>query len=260
MSKNEVPTFVLKKFDMKKIPKDATVVFIGKRRTGKSTLVKDYLYHNGNQFKAGTIISGTEKMNKFYSKFYPQLFIHYKATPEILGNILKAQEKIIISNEKKSGDSCKPHDPYSFLILDDCFGDDSWTKDEQITEIFLNGRHYKLNLLIPMQYPLGLGPKLRSNIDYVFLLNQTSPKLIRTIYENYCQANLDFNEFRSVLDLCTENNGALVIDNTTKSKKLEDQIFHYTAVRDDDERYKGWKLGSKELWDYHNRKFNKKSD
>ena len=30
----------LRKFDMKKIPQDAVAIFIGRRRTGKSTLVR----------------------------------------------------------------------------------------------------------------------------------------------------------------------------------------------------------------------------
>ena len=34
----------LRKFDMKMIPQDAVCVFIGRRRTGKSTLVKDLLF------------------------------------------------------------------------------------------------------------------------------------------------------------------------------------------------------------------------
>ena len=36
----------LRKFGMKTIPQDAVAVFIGRRRTGKSTLVRDLLYHH----------------------------------------------------------------------------------------------------------------------------------------------------------------------------------------------------------------------
>ena len=36
----------LKKFDMRMITQDAVVVFIGRRRTGKSTLVRDLLFHH----------------------------------------------------------------------------------------------------------------------------------------------------------------------------------------------------------------------
>jgi translation elongation factor EF-1alpha len=45
---------------MKRIPQDAVVIFIGKRRTGKSTLVRDLLYYH-QDMPVGTIISGTEE-------------------------------------------------------------------------------------------------------------------------------------------------------------------------------------------------------
>ena len=35
----------LKKFDISKIEDDAVIAFIGRRRTGKSVVVKDILYH-----------------------------------------------------------------------------------------------------------------------------------------------------------------------------------------------------------------------
>ena len=56
----------LKKFNMKQITDDSVVVLIGKRRTGKSILVKELLYHH-KDIPVGTIISGTEGSNKFYS-------------------------------------------------------------------------------------------------------------------------------------------------------------------------------------------------
>ena len=54
----------LRKFDMKMIPQDAVCVFIGRRRTGKSTLVKDLLFHHQN-IPMGPVISGTEESNSF---------------------------------------------------------------------------------------------------------------------------------------------------------------------------------------------------
>ena len=45
----------LRKFDMKAIPQDAVAVFIGRRRTGKSTLVRDLLFHH-QDMPLGTVI------------------------------------------------------------------------------------------------------------------------------------------------------------------------------------------------------------
>ena len=46
----------LRKFVMKSIPQDAVVVFIGRRRTGKSTLVRDLLFHH-QDLPMGCVIS-----------------------------------------------------------------------------------------------------------------------------------------------------------------------------------------------------------
>jgi GTP-binding protein EngB required for normal cell division len=48
----------LRKFQMKSIPQDAVCVFIGRRRTGKSTLVRDLLFHH-QDLPMGCVISGT---------------------------------------------------------------------------------------------------------------------------------------------------------------------------------------------------------
>ena len=47
----------LRKFAMKSVPQDAVVVFIGRRRTGKSTLVRDLLFHH-QDLPMGCVISG----------------------------------------------------------------------------------------------------------------------------------------------------------------------------------------------------------
>ncbi len=71
----------LRKFDMKSITfrpdenKGPVVVFIGRRDTGKSFLVRDLLFHH-QDIPIGTVISGTEASNGFYGKLVPKLFIH----------------------------------------------------------------------------------------------------------------------------------------------------------------------------------------
>ena len=62
----------LKRFDMKNIGSDKVIVFIGKRETGKSILVKDLLYYH-QDIPVGTVISGTEGANSYYSKIVPSI-------------------------------------------------------------------------------------------------------------------------------------------------------------------------------------------
>ena len=52
----------LKKFDISSIEDTAVVVFVGKRQTGKSFLVRDLLYHK-RDIPGGVVIAPTEKLS-----------------------------------------------------------------------------------------------------------------------------------------------------------------------------------------------------
>ena len=110
--------------------------------------------------------------------------------------------------------------------------------------LFMNGRHWKIMLVITMQYPLGIPPNLRTNIDYVFILREPYIKNRRIIHENYAGMFPTFESFAQIMDQCTENYECLVINNNAKSNRLQDQIFWYKA-----EPHSSFKLGSKQFWD-----------
>ena len=243
-------TLELKKFDMKSISfkpnenKGPVVVLIGKRDTGKSFLVRDLLYYQ-QEIPIGTVISGTEEGNGFYSKMVPKLFVHNEYNTAIIENILKRQ-RTVLKQIKKEMETYKRTniDPRAFVILDDCLYDATWTRDKMMRLLFMNGRHWKVMLVITMQYPLGIPPTLRTNIDYVFILRENYIANRRRIYENYAGMFPTFESFCQVMDQCTENYECLVINNNSKSNKLHDQVFWYKADNHGD-----FRLGSKEFWE-----------
>ena len=243
-------TLDLKKLDMKNISfapdenKGPVIVLIGRRDTGKSFLVRDLLYYH-QDIPIGTVISGTEAGNGFFSAHVPKLFIHDEYNTAIIENILKRQ-KTVLKQIKKELEAYKRTniDPRAFVILDDCLYDNKWTKDKMMRLLFMNGRHWKIMLIITMQYPLGIPPNLRTNIDYVFILREPYIANRRRIWENYAGMFPTFESFCQVMDQCTENFECLVINNNSKSNKLQDQIFWYKA-----QNHGNFKLGSKEFWE-----------
>ena len=243
-------TLELKRFDMKNISfkpnenKGPVCVLIGRRDTGKSFLVRDLLFYH-QDIPIGTVISGTEEGNGFYGKLVPKLFIHNEYNTAIIENILKRQRSVL-KQIKKEMESFKRStiDPRTFVILDDCLYDNTWSRDKMMRLLFMNGRHWKIMLIITMQYPLGIPPALRTNIDYVFILREPYIANRKRIYENYAGMFPTFESFCQVMDQCTENYECLVINNNAKSNKLQDQIFWYKAESRPD-----FKLGSKEFWD-----------
>jgi hypothetical protein len=240
----------LKKFDMRSITfrpdesKGPVIVLIGRRDTGKSFLVKDLLYHH-QDIPIGTVISGTEAGNGFYSGIVPKLFIHEEYNSVLIENILRRQKQVL-KQMNRDIDLYKRStiDPRTFVILDDCLYDQTWTRDKLMRMLFMNGRHWKVMLIITMQYPLGIPPNLRTNIDYVFVLREPYMTNRKRIFENYCSIFPTFEAFNSVMDQTTENFECLVINNNSKSNKISDQIFWYKAENRPD-----FKLGSKEFWE-----------
>ena len=243
-------TLELKKFEMKAISfrpdenKGPVIVLIGRRDTGKSYLVRDLLYYH-QDIPIGTVISGTEAGNGFYSEHVPKLFIHEEYNSAIIENILKRQ-RTVLKQIKKEVEVYKKStiDPRAFVILDDCLYDAGWTRDKMMRLLFMNGRHWKMMLIITMQYPLGIPPNLRTNIDYVFILREPYISNRKKIYENYAGMFPTFESFCQVMDQCTENYECLVINNNAKTNKLSEQIFWYKA-----DSHKTFKLGSKEFWE-----------
>jgi hypothetical protein len=243
-------TLELKKFDMRHITfkpdenKGPVVVLIGRRDTGKSFLVRDLLYYH-QDIPIGTVISGTEAGNGFYGKHVPKLFIHEEYKSVLIENILRRQKAVLRQVKKEVDTYGKTKiDPRAFAILDDCLYDQSWTRDKLMRLLFMNGRHWKIMLIITMQYPLGIPPNLRTNIDYVFILREPYMTNRKRIWENYASMFPTLESFSAVMDQTTENYECLVIDNNAKSNKLNDQIFWYKA-----ENHPDFKLGSKEFWD-----------
>jgi hypothetical protein len=232
-------TLNLKKFNITTISSDSVVVFIGKRRTGKSFLIKDLIYYH-RHIPIGTVISGTESANRFYGDFMPSIFIHDEYQPGIISNVIKRQQVI-----KRKFDKDPNIDPNAFMILDDCLYDSSWTRDKNVRCLFMNGRHFNILFAIAMQFPLGIPPNLRTNIDYVFILRENNINNRRRIYENYASMFPTFEVFCTVMDQCTENHECLVLQINSNSNKLEDQVFWYKAQSHEDDDFK---IGCKDFW------------
>ena len=237
----------LKKFDMNCINFEtgAPLIFIiGRRSTGKSVLVRDLLHHH-KDVSMSTIVSETESVTSpFYVDIVPKSWIHDVYKPKIIENVLRRQKVVLkqIKAETKNGKSSSI-DPRHIVVLDDCFYDHLWYKNKMMKLIFMQGIHWKTMLIITMQYPLGIPPDLRINVDYIFILKETSYSIRRRLYNYYASAIPSFEIFNDIMDNTTENFECLVINNRIRSTNLEGRLFWYKA----DHSIPDFKLGSNEL-------------
>lgn len=233
-------SLTLKKFDMKTVPSNASIVLLGKRNTGKSTLVKDTLYHHRN-IPYGQVISPTDKANPFYSNFVPKRLIHPEYDRQIIKKFQERQERAKEKFGNAVGENKK--DYRAFIILDDCLANNSWQKDVEMRSLLMNGRHYGIMLLITMQYPLGVGPQLRTNFDIIFILRENIIGNRKRIYDNYAGMFPSFESFCQVMDTCTEDYECLVINNLSQSNDITEQVFWYKA-----DLHENYRLCHPQLW------------
>lgn len=231
----------LRKFDPSKIGNDKVCLFIGKRGTGKSTLVTDIMYHKRN-IPAGVVMSATEDGNHYYSQYVPDLFVHGKYDKEVIERIIEAQKAKMNRFGKV--------DPV-FILLDDCMYDKSFLKDECIRTLFMNGRHWKIFFLMTTQYCMDLPPGLRTNVDYVFCLRENVIQNREKLYKNFFGIFPTLHMFQQVMDSCTENFECLVLDNTSRSNKIEECVFYYKA-----KVMPPFRMGSPRWWQFHDKHYN----
>ena len=229
-------------FDPRRMKRDATVVIIGKKRSGKSTLVRDLLYRN-RDIPKGFVFSETERLNKFFSQFVPAKYIFNEYVANVLRlNLLMVQEERVA----KEGPT---RDNQAFLVLDDCMPSaKEWTRDTNMTTIFANGRHYNTLCLITMQYVLGIPTVMRGNAEYVFIFKETSPRIRKIIHENYC-GGLDYSDFCSLLDACTNDHECLVMDMTGDQNDILEIARWYRASTN----VPPFKMGNDAFWGTDNK-------
>lgn len=243
----------LKRFDIGKMVDHCTIAMIAKRASGKSWLTREILYQK-RHIPTALIISPTEKLNCFYGDHIPDSYIYNKFSTDILSRVYSRQGKINDENKKRKIDGKKLKDDRLMLVMDDCMSSKGgWIKDENILELFFNGRHHHMSFILTMQYAVGIPPELRSNFDYIFLLGEDFISNRKRLYEHYAGMFPSFDIFQQVFSTVTEDYGCMVINNRVHSKNITDKVFWYKAKPVPD-----FKIGCKRYHKHHDRNYDDK--
>ena len=100
---------------------------------------------------------------------------------------------------------------------------------------------------------MDLTPDLRANVDYVFILRENVIQNREKLYKAFFGIFPTFDMFNQVMTACTENYECLVLDNTSKSNKIEDCVFWYKA-----KCHSNFRIGSPSMWRFHQKNYNPK--
>lgn len=221
-----INTIQIKKFDLSKIKTTSNIIIIGKRATGKSTLVKNLLHINKDSYPYGKVVSPAEGCEGFYSQFIPESLISENCDIEEIDTFVHRQNMINRKNHK-TGKSVLEN--RAFLVLDNCLDDNSWCKERIFKELYYNGRCRGISLINAIPFPLGIPPSLRTNIDYTFIFYDSNQSNRKRIYDMYGGIFPTFEIFNQVMDKFIEGYKCLVIDNVTRSNKFEDIVFWFQS-------------------------------
>jgi energy-coupling factor transporter ATP-binding protein EcfA2 len=202
--------------------KPCTILIIGKRNSGKTTVVASLAKVLRN-IPSGVCCSCTEDANAYWSNHIPGLYIHGEYTEDITQNLIEMQRRESIRVGQDNVQPC-------FAIYDDIMYDASFARQKTTRELFMNGRHFKISLLLTAQYCMDLPPALRTNIDFVFILKDPIRRNRQRLYDNFAGIFPSFDSFCEALDQTTENYECMVIDNTTNSNKLTDIVYYYKGT------------------------------
>lgn len=212
---------------MNKIKDGSTVLILGKRATGKTTLVKDILYYK-RDIPKGIVVSPIADFDR-YDRHVPKAFIHKECSEELLDGLL---------NERKRTNHVKRYDypdmdARAFAVFDNCMFYPGAYKSQQVRKIFFNGRNYRLTAIFTESFGLKIPPAIRGNIDYVFIFKENFVSNKKRLYEHYCGMFPNFEVFdRFFTEFFKNDYECLVVDNTNwRGNKIEDNLYWYKAKR-----------------------------
>ena len=192
-------------FNFQELKKNATLVILGKRRSGKTHAAR-YIYSKHLiKTKRTLVIAGNKDCAREWLSAVPGQCCVIKDIARLDG-IRNYQD-----NKAKEGPI---KDKYSItIIIDDCGADRTFMFHPLLIDIMSNGRHYGMQIVILLQYITQLHPQNRSQLDYVGILytnNETALKKVSNEFSN----SMGFSEFKECLKISTESGGMLWIDNT----------------------------------------------
>lgn len=253
-------------FDMSWVKDDAFVLILGKRRTGKTVILLDLIFHK-RDFPLWKCISLTEELNFTFKKHIPCKHVHHEYDSAVVKRFVDKNKEM--KKKKVAAQKLMTHinhynqlgvinydldpryaqmDLRAFLILDDCIAEDQeLRKDATLKWLGTNGRHADMLCAITTQYPNTLGPVMRGNGDFFFIMAEPRTYYRRQIYDSYASVIPTRELFNRLMDKITKNRGCMVIDNSSNESTLENIVFSYKAPLRNEFRVGGEKY-EEDLW------------
>jgi hypothetical protein len=206
------------KFNVVEAQNMSNIVIIGKRATGKTSLVQDLIpYLRCRYIDAITPIK-QEYMCVSYSSECNEYNENY------VDNFVKRQ-RIQVDNATSNTEVVS-----SCIIFDDCLLQNSCFNHNGIKALCMNSRCMKVTTITVMQCVMSLPNSFTANLDYIFIFGEHNLSNRRRLYQTYAYIFPTFKMFCDTLDDITrEPYTCMVINMTKHSNDMTEKVFWYKA-------------------------------
>ena len=243
-TKKKELNLTIKEFDPSvQLKENRNILIVGP--SGKSHLMKAIISHLRVPFS--TLFRPNEFADGFFGNILPDQFKVEELSDAILEKICERQKvlcKYVISHPQVD------IDPRCCLLMDDCvpdFMELKWAKNPHFKFLFRSGRAAQLSTIFTSSYPLQIPPQFLPCIDYVFILKEGNLQNRKKLWTQFGGMFDDFKVFDKIMQLCTKDYQALVIDRTKTTDKLEQKIYYYKAPPL--EEIPQYYLGNAKMWE-----------
>lgn len=255
----------LERWDPRKLLRNRRAIAVGKPGTGKTVVLVDLMYYL-RDMDDGIVLSPTDKFSGLWESFVPPVAVYSCYDKVAVQKVIARQEKLfnqkfhaLLQEARQSGSTERVYKsdvtiPPVFIIADDCMADKTIATDPHITEIFMNGRHLQIFLLISAQWMMDMPMRKRQLVDYLFVCHEDNPQALRRLYDYFFSTYIPtYQAFQDIVSQITLNYGVLVLDRTNViSSRLEDHVFWWKA---DEHRPYSFRIGSNEWWQFNQAEF-----
>lgn len=208
----------LRKWDPHTISDFSVIVIIGKRGSGKSVVLKNIMMAKKHA-QYGLVFSGTEDGTSAYGGKngpVPREFVFSEFCADKIERLIERQKKLLAAGKVVP----------AFIILDDMMYNSQVMRSKCMRELFLNGRHYKLLVILTAQYAIDVPPYARGNVDWLITMREPVLANRQKLYKQFGGTLDSFDKFAALMDQTTENYECLVINQTSTSNDPA-QTYHW---------------------------------
>lgn len=210
--------------------KNQNVLIIGKRGTGKTTLIKKFI--ETKQYNYILDIYGHDFKDAYKSiddlgrDFFNNVENDKKLNCGYLYN--NKNEKNVFSSEVCTFTFAKRIEmAHSSNIVIENYPNIFNYDNDYIKQFIYNARCYKSSFIVSQQYTENIKPEYRLNFDYIFIGRNENTHNLKNIYNWYAGMFPTLESFIEAYEYITKNNRFMVINQFAHTNDLSKKIFVY---------------------------------